>query len=176
MIRLYTIVKTDTEGFTEPVTLTEVKTWIGGLDADHDTLLTSMIAAARQDVEQYLNVRLINSSVSLFLSMNDTDELPVLPFALAMPAEVTVNKIVKGAEDATMTVDEDYYLNGSFSINESGRYKLEYSLTPTVPSTIKEAIKMLIAYRFANRGDNEKQIGLPEDVISKIHPYKQMWL
>lgn len=178
MIQLSNIQVTDSGTPTEPVTLTEIKDWISGLTGvtDFDSILTPMIKAARQDIENRLNVKIVNSSVVMYVDSTNQDELPVLPYALSLPATITINKIVKGVTDTLMVVDEDYFLNGSLSFVEDGKYKLEYSITGAVPETIKEAIKMLIAYRFANRGDNEKQMGIPDDIVSKIQPYQRIWL
>lgn len=165
---------------TEPVTVSEVKAWIGGLDGvtDFDTLLTGMITGARQDVENFLNVKLVSSTVSLYVdTTKDTDEIFQLPYALTLPATIdTFNLIQRNQDPEAMAVDIDYYLNGTLSFTNGGRYQLGYSIPATTNETLKEAIKMLVAYRFTNRGDQEKQQGIPEDVVSKIQSYKQQWL
>ena len=163
---------------TEPVTLEDVKEWIGGLEGstDFDNLLGSMITPARQDIENYLDVKLVDGAVSLYVtSTEDTDEITSFPYALNVPGTLTVTKITRGEDPEVMVLDDDYYLNGSLSFYDGGRYFLEYDISvEDVPETLKEAMKMLIAYRFANRGDQEKQHGIPEDVIEKIFRYKKM--
>jgi hypothetical protein len=74
------------------------------------------------------------------------------------------------------TINDDYYLNGSLKVVSASKSKIAYSITPVVPVAIKEAIKMLVAYRYNNRGDQEKQAGIPEDVKAKISKYQQIWL
>jgi hypothetical protein len=162
----------------EPVSLDEAKVWLQIDFTDHDLLLTSMITGAREDIENFLSLKLVASTVSLYLdTTKETDEITVLPYSPYLPSSFsTFNQINKGEDPTAMAVDVDYYLNGTLSFTTGGRYQLGYSTATNVPETLKEAIKMLVAYRFDNRGDQEKQQGIPEDVISKIHSYKQIWL
>jgi uncharacterized phiE125 gp8 family phage protein len=180
MITLSNIQVTETGTPTEPVTVSDAKAWIGGLDGvtDFDGLIGTMITGARQDIENYLSLKLVPSTVSLYLDTTKCDEeITVLPYSLYLPSSFTVfNQINKGEDPTAMAVDVDYYLNGTLSFTTGGRYQLGYAVATTVPQTLKEAIKMLVAYRFDNRGDQEKQQGIPEDVISKINSYKQIWL
>lgn len=178
MWKLSKISVSEAGSITEPVNLDDCKAWIGGLEGsnDFDPVIESMITPARQDVENYIDAKLVDSSVSLYVdSSHEDDEITSLPYALNLPDTLTtVNKIVNGESPESMVLDDDYFLNGSLSFYNTGRYKIEYSITGDVPNTLKEAIKMLVAYRFANRGDQDKQQGLPEDVISKIFPFKKM--
>lgn len=179
MWKLSNIQVTEAGSITEPVTVADVKEWIGGLEgvSDFDNLLDSMITPAREDIENEIEAKLVDASVSLYVdSSHEDDQLTSFPYALNIPATLTVNKIIRGESPEEMTLDEDYYLNGSLAFANTGRYKLEYDLTGNIPETLKEAIKMIVAYRFANRGDQEKQQGIPEDVMSKIYKYKQTWL
>jgi hypothetical protein len=180
MISLSNIQVTETGTPTEPVTVSDAKAWIGGLDGvtDFDGLIGTMITGARQDVENFLSLKLVASTVSLYLdTTKETDEITVLPYSPYLPSSFsTFNQINKGEDPTAMAVDVDYYLNGTLSFTSGGRYQLGYDVATTVPETLKEAIKMLVAYRFNNRGDQEKQQGIPEDVVSKIHPYRQQWL
>jgi hypothetical protein len=179
MITLSSIQVTET-GTTEPVTVDDVKAWIGGLDGvnDFDGLLGSMITSAREDIQNYLNLKLVASTVSLYLdTTNLNDEITVLPYTWQLPTSFTTfNRVWRGEDPEAMAVDIDYYLNGTLSFTDGGRYQLAYDVATTVPGTLKEAIKMLVAYRFGNRGDQDKQQGIPEDVVGKIHPYWQQWL
>lgn len=182
MINISNIQITESDTITEPVTLGEVKTWIRGLEGvtELDDLFTSMITAARQDIENWLNLKLVDSSVSFYVSTTkEDDEVYQFPYAenIGFTSNTAVNKIVKGEADELMTENENYYLNDVLTISSCGKYKIEYDINASnVSSTIKEAIKMLVAYRYSNSGDQDKQQGIPEDILSKIHPYKQIWL
>jgi uncharacterized phiE125 gp8 family phage protein len=178
LINLYSIQVSESSS-TEPVSLDEAKAWLQIDFSDHDDLLSSMITGAREDIEQELNIKLVNSNASFYVTTtNDYEQLYVFPYAFSMSwvGSVVVSLIEDGEDDVTQTINDDYYLNGSLKINSASKNKIAYSITPVVPTAIKEAIKMLVAYRYNNRGDQEKQAGIPEDVKAKINKYKQIWL
>jgi hypothetical protein len=89
---------------------------------------------------------------------------------------VVVSLIQDGEADVTQTLNDDYYFNGSLKIANASTNKIAYTITPTVPQSIKEAIKMLVAYRYNNRGDQELQQGIPVDILSKVSKFRQIWL
>jgi hypothetical protein len=51
----------------EPVTLAEAKAFISELNSDNDTLITSLITAARQAAEEYTRRKLISTQITLYL-------------------------------------------------------------------------------------------------------------
>jgi uncharacterized phiE125 gp8 family phage protein len=163
----------------EPVSLDEAKVWLQIDFTDHDLLLTSMITGAREDIEQELNLKLVDSTASFYAdTTKNGEEVNVFPYAFSMGqvSGVVVKLLEDGETDLTQIEDSDYYLNGTLKINGAQRSKVEYTITPVVPTAIKEAIKMLVAYRYNNRGDQEKQMGIPEDVLHKVSKFKQIWL
>jgi uncharacterized phiE125 gp8 family phage protein len=164
---------------TEPVSLIEAKAWLQIDFSDHDDLLTSMITGAREDIEQELNLKLVAATASFYAdTTKNGEEVTVFPYAFSMAnvSGVTVKLLEDGETDLTQIEDSDYYLNGTLKINGVQRSKVEYTITPVVPTAIKEAIKMLVAYRYNNRGDQEKQMGLPEDIERKVSKYRAIWL
>ena len=178
MINLYNIQVSESSS-TEPVSLNEAKAWLQIDFSDHDDLLSSMITGAREDIEQELNIKLVNSNASFYVTTtNDYEQLYVFPYAssLSWVGDVEINLIEDGEADELQTIDDDYYLNGSLKINSASKNKISYTITPVVPTAIKEAIKMLVAYRYNNRGDQEKQMGIPEDVKAKVAKWRQIWL
>jgi uncharacterized phiE125 gp8 family phage protein len=177
LINLYNI-QVSEGSVVEPVSLIDAKAWLQIDFTDHDTLLSSMITGAREDIEGELNLKLVNSTASFYVTTTkESDELNVFPYALfGWVGDVEINLIEDGEADELQLIDEDYYLNGSLKVVSAQRSKVAYSITPVVPTAIKEAIKMLIAYRYNNRGDQEKQMGIPEDVLAKISRFKQIWL
>lgn len=164
---------------TEPVTLDEAKAWVGVDFADHDDLLTSMITGSRQDVEQLLNGKLVAASIVAYANTTRSENLYQFPWALKYSHvdidSVIVYGLVDGETDETLTINDDYYLNGSLKLT-AGSFKLIYDIVPVVPQALKEAIMMLVAYRYNNRGDQEKQQGIPVDIEAKISKYRQIWL
>jgi hypothetical protein len=178
LINLYNIQVSESE-ITEPVSLIEAKVWLNVDYDDDDALLTSMITGAREDIEGELNLKLVNSTASFYVdTTKESEQLYVFPYAFSIGqvSNVVVKLLEDGEDDVTQDIDTDYYLNGSLKIGSAQKSLVTYSITPVVPTAIKEAIKMLIAYRYNNRGDQEKQMGIPEDVLAKISRFKKIWL
>jgi hypothetical protein len=179
VLTLHTIQVSETGAPTEPVSRDEVKSWAKIDHTDDDTLIDSMRIGARQDIEQELNVKLVPSTVSFYLTTTlEGEQLTMLPwaFSLAQVSALTVNLIEDGETNQLQVLNEDYYFNGSLKIAADSRNLIAYTVTPVVPTAIKEAIKMLVAYRYNNRGDHEKQAGIPEDIERKIAKWRQIWL
>jgi hypothetical protein len=164
---------------TEPVSLAEAKAWLQIDFSDHDDLLTDMLLSAREDIEAELNWKLVESSVVVYVDTTKDEIINVFPHTFNLshvtPASLIVSGLEDGETDEVLTVDDDYYFNGSLKLGE-GSFKLEYDIVPVVPNSIKEAIKMLVAYRYNNRGDQERQNGFPADVEAKISRYRMIWL
>jgi hypothetical protein len=163
----------------DPVSLDEAKDWLQIDFTDHDALLSSMITGAREDIEHELNLKLVAATASFYADTTKYGEqVDVFPYAFSMASvsSVSVSLIEDGEADLTQIEDSDYYLNGTLKINGAQRSKVSYTITPVVPKAIKEAIKMLVAYRYNNRGDQEKQMGLPEDIERKVSKYRAIWL
>jgi uncharacterized phiE125 gp8 family phage protein len=179
MINITTIRITETGTVTEPVSLTELKNFMKVDYTDEDTIITAMGISARQDIERLMQVKLVPSTVSMYMNTSKCDEeLPVLPWAMSLSqvTALTVNLVQDGEANELQVIDEDYYFNGSLKISSASRNLVQYTVTPVVPQTIKEAIMMLVAYRYNNRGDQSEQKGVPEDIYSKISTFAQVWL
>lgn len=178
---IYNATVTESDTITEPVLLADAKAWMKVDVTDDDTLIEALITAARQDIENYCGIKLVDSSVVAFVSVKDSDEEYLqFPYAIRSmidESSIDVNYLTKGEDDEPQTIDEDYYFEHGISFSGTGKYRIEYDVLVTaVPETLKEAIKMLVAYRYHNRGDQEPQLGIPEDIRTKIHKYKQIWL
>jgi hypothetical protein len=166
---------------TEPVTLTEAKDWAKIDFTDDDALITLMITAARQDIENYCGVKLVDSSVTAYLNVKCADDeffqFPSAIRGMVDESSIVINRLTKGSDDVLQVLDTDYYLSNGLSLNGTGKYRIEYDIVAAnIPETLKEAIKMLVAYRYDNRGDQKEQKAMPDDVESKIMKYQQIWL
>jgi hypothetical protein len=169
---------TESGSITEPVTLDEAKAWAMIDHEDHDDLVTGMITGAREDIERELDAKLVESDVSFTVEITkELEQLINLPHALNLSqvSDLVISALTDGEADEELTVDEDYYFNGSLKL-PSGANKVEYTVTPVVPQAIKQAIMMLVAYRYNNRGDQGKQHGLPEDIERKIARFRKISL
>lgn len=168
------------EAGTEPVSLDDLKAWAIIDHTDHDDLITSMGVGARQDIEQYLGgVKLVDSTINFhMITTKDYSSLYQFPGVLntSNMNSLTVSTVEDGVDDVEQTLNEGYYMNGSLKIVSAGTNRIEYTVSPVVPVAIQEAIKMLVAYRYNNRGDQEMQQGLPEDIQAKVNRYKQVCL
>lgn len=178
---IYNATVTEAGSITEPVLLVDAKAWMKVDHDDENDLIELLITAARQDIENYCSIKLVDSSVVAFVSVKDSDEEYLqFPYAIRSmidESSIDVNYLTKGEDDELQVLDEDYYFEHGISFSGTGKYRIEYDVLVTaVPESLKEAIKMLVAYRFNNRGDQEPQLGIPEDVRVKIHKYKQIWL
>lgn len=173
MIQYGNISATEALSPTEPVTLAEVKTW-GRIDiADDDDLLSEMITGARQDIENETSLKLVENTVELYVDASAGDSI-MLPYGLG--TAVALSSIdAEGTEEAADT--EDYYQQGEYlKVIEGGSLKVTYTVGTTAPQALKEAIMMLVVYRYKFRGDQDAQMGFPPDVERKIHKYIQVWL
>lgn len=172
MITIRSIIPTEAASPTEPVTLTEIKRWLNVDHTDDDALLTDMGIGARQDIENETNLKLVPNTVEMFVYTSKEDDLIRLPYGT--PDNVTIDSVDTSGNEDAVDVD-DYYFKGNSVMIGAGEYKISYDVGNTVDQALKEAILMLAAYRYNNRGDQEKQQGLPDDVQRKIAKYVEPW-
>lgn len=155
---------------TLPVTLAQLKAW-GNIDYDSDdTLLADISLGATQDIENETALALVEKVVTVDFDAL-TDDVFTLPYVLAQE-EITLTDEEDEAID-----EDDYKLRGNkLKLLTDGSFRLTYTTANTVPAALKQAIKMLAIYRYNNRGDGDKQQGMPEDIERKIYKYRQIWL
>ncbi len=173
MITYNSITATEDEYPEEPVSISEVKAWANIDSDDDDYLLQTMITGSRQDIENETGLALVEKEVVVAFEISRGGELVMLPHG--KPA-ITV--LITDDTAATVQVlNDDYRLMGGYlSPKRDGEYKATYTVGTMIQQALKEAIKMLVTYRYNNRGDQEKQYGLPEDIERKISKYVQRWL
>lgn len=165
--------KQDAYTGSEPVTLAEVKAHLRVDFADDDTLLSSMITAARQIIEDYCHISLVQKTITLTLEASDKPKsLFVQPwqvreqfnsFELPYGPVKSVSSVTSIASDGTSVIscvlNSDYYLTGtSFKtikiINNFPNNILVYIVGYTIlPGPLKLAVLNEIAYRYESRGD-----------------------
>lgn len=144
------VLKTDNTPVVEPVTVSEAKAFLS-IDEDtdvHDSLIGSLIITARQAVEDYAGVSLVDSTVIVqFDDIIDSRELPYGPV-----------KSITGVTDVDGDAIEDYKTFGivnSFQrlvyVSDTmvqATYQTGYT---TVPESLKTAIKKKVADDFEQR-------------------------
>lgn len=165
-----------TEGsVTEPVTLDEIKEWLDVDFTDHDSLLSSMGKGARQSIENYCSISLVEKSVTLDLEVSGEDRVP-MPYTSALSNPV-VTAFDSQDVETTLVSGTDFFVRGNMVRIGEGRYTVTYDTVPgTIPEDIKEAIKMEVAERYANRGENLTTSGLSRSAMEKLTPYRIIWL
>jgi hypothetical protein len=160
---------------TEPVTLTEAKAWLRVDYTDDDTLITPMIKSARQSIEHFTNRALVPKDVSLNIETTD-DSFVETVYKVKLPytkGSVVSVLVLKDWDDNTLTVDEDYEVKGSELHSLNGWYAVTYTVTPTVPQALKEAVLMEVAERYNNRGETNSE-GLSKAAEDKAWHYVDM--
>lgn len=171
------VLKTAIEPVTEPVTLDEVKTFLSiDIDTeDHDSLLLSLITAAREAVESYTGVSLVPSDViAEFDSIYDVVELPYGP--------VTELTTITDSEGDTVTDYKTRGVTGSFmrlayasDTFVQATYVTGYAV---VPEALKTAIKKKIAddFEYPSSFDVSSKGALlkyPDDWKAQAAPYSR---
>lgn len=178
MINYLDIQVTEPAAPEEPVTLPEAKQWAVIDHADDDLMVTSMITGARQDIENATGLFLVPKAVVAYVESTSDNDIIRLPHGTA--ASIVVKRVGNQEELTDLTAGTDYYTRAAQYVlpNAPGTFQIGYTAGEQVPQALKEAVKMLVAYRYKYRSDQDKdkQQGLPEDVTKKIEKYVQIWL
>jgi uncharacterized phiE125 gp8 family phage protein len=172
----------------EPVTLAEAKAHLKVDTADDDTLISSLITAARARAEWHTGRALIAQDWILWLDAWPDDGVVEIP----LPPLVAVSSVTTYAsDDSAAVLDADRYRVDTAS--SPGRLAIKNALSPpvvtlrridgiaiafsagygaaaAVPPAIKQAILVLIADLYANRGDTEALVG--PQAQSLLAPYR----
>ena len=181
----------------EPVSLAEAKAHCRIDGTAQDTLIASLVLAARLHIERSLNVALIEQSWSLFL--NRWPDRPWLHLPLAPVTGVDAVRLYS-PDDSSVIVDPSLFLlDGAgqrprLSRREAGPWPLpgrsvngiEIAFTAgygpaadDVPMPVRLAIKMLVAHWHETREPvlaGEQPSAVPLGVASLISPYREVRL
>jgi len=135
---------------TEPVTLQEAKDWCRIDVADDDSLITSLITAARIMCENYANLSFIKRTVTAKIK-NGLGGF-VAPYGPVIGTPT--------ATDSDGNAITDFDLDNSYSGNTTVTYQAGYE---TLPQNLKTALLNQISFLYENRGDVRLQSGLSEE-------------
>lgn len=171
----------------EPVTLTEAKAHCRVDDSNSDTFLTGLISAARQHVEQYTGLALVEQTIALQCSeWCDLDAIPVAPLSAATSlkyldttaTEQTVDSgdyVLIGADTLAPAIGRGYgvYWPAAYCRADAIRIVVTAGYD-TVPAPIKAAMLLLIGHWFENReAVADGQFGeLPHTVSALLANYR----
>ncbi len=181
----------------EPVTLTEAKAYLRVDLSDEDTLIASLITAARIHVEVSLGRSLITQSWSLFLDQWPEARVLTLPIA---PLQ-SVTDVRTYAEDDTAIIWDasNYFVDAS---SDPGRVVRQNTASwpppgrpangvevafvagygngaSDVPEPIRQALLLLIAHWYERREPvalGGRPISVPGTVSGLLDPYRRIHL
>ncbi len=138
----------------EPLSLADVKTYLKVDYSDEDDLITSLITAVRQKIEEYTGLALVIKTVEIFL--------PYLPdeFKLPFPnhdaiTEIKLNGVVSTgytSKGLTQFIVKPNIVFDSSAVEENSFYA-KYTTTGNCPEAIKQEMLRLIDEKYRNRGN-----------------------
>jgi uncharacterized phiE125 gp8 family phage protein len=181
----------NTQPMAEPVSLAEAKAHLRISHTDDDVYVSTLIIAARRQIESRTGLRCIQQGWSVFHDQWPEDRTIRIP----LEPLLSIDDIrIYGDDDTFAVLDPAHYfidksalparviLRGSRERPCPGRVAngIEVRLTAgfgpdgtLVPKELKQAILLTIADWFANRGD-ERSPALPLNVMALIAPYRSM--
>lgn len=166
---------TEGESIIEPVTVDEAKDWLRVDYDDDDDVIEGMIKGARQSIEQFLNIALVDKSVVVDVKTTCEEDLIRLPYVDSAQGEIEVTDIDN--DDSAVETDNYKIRGAQVKINYYGYFSIAYDIEAgEIPEAIKEAIKMEVAERYKNRGENDNTEGLSKGAINKASSFQQVWL
>ena len=172
----------------EPVSLAEAKAQLRIVGSDDDPLLASLITAARRVVEARTGLCLMAQVWACFRDGWPADGVIALPVAPV----IAVDEIgVHGEDDEKAVIDPAHYildaasrparvmLRGSRLWPPPGRavngiairVEAGFGAAEDVPQPLRQAVLMLVAHFFAQRGD-EAGPALPLGLGALLDPYR----
>lgn len=174
-----------TPATSEPVTLSEVKEWVQQDHAADDAMLSALITSARQLIEQQSGLVFMPASYRLVLDQfpSWTIRLPRYPLrSVASIIYIDHNGDTQTLDSSTYLVDTDSnpgLVEPAFGeVWPTARWQARsvritfeagHSLAADIPGPLKQAVKMLVAIGYAQRGD--MPVTVPEFVSHLITPY-----
>lgn len=170
----------------EPVSASEAKTWLKVTASADDTLITNLIVAARQAVENYCNIKLISQTVvEYFSEFPDNRGELLLRFPLVSSVTSVAYVDTAGANQTFSSYNADLsgiparlWPNVSTEWPETKEqlkavtitYVCGYANAAAVPDAIKTAIYLMLGRWYENREDSVKM--LPTAAENLLNPYR----
>lgn len=146
---------------TEPVSITDVKSWLKVDFSAEDALLTALIKQVREHVENFTGRSFVASDIVLNLTNVEAGDVVRLP--LPDIDEVT--------ETDNVTFSGGVVKLAKFAA--SGDYEIEYSTKGTCPEAVKLAILKSVAEHYHNRHNTNEfsAMKLPESTYNLLLQY-----
>lgn len=175
----------------EPVTLAAMKEWLRIVTTDEDALILSLISAARLTVEAASGQILVAQKWRLTLDAWPSSALIRIPLRPVISCDAV--RIYTGLSTSELVAPQSYQLdatsdpprllmNGPWPSPGRAMGGIEVDITAgygasasAVPADLVQAVKLLTAYWFENRGD---ALGttppLPPQVVAHIAAFRRV--
>lgn len=139
-----------------PDWLTELKTHLAA-DTSHGTELTNLLKDCIRVVENFCNISIVETRITLLADLFEEVELPYGPVVGLLSVKTRGDSEGSGIPEYD-TMEEGWGIEGEDFLNFIGgleaRYKLIYTAGYSViPEDLKLAVFNEVAYRFENKGD-----------------------
>jgi hypothetical protein len=159
-----------TEGtVTEPVTLEQAKLQCIVDFTTDDNYITDLIKKCRQEFESICGISIVEKSITLIADWKREQQLPYGPVKSINEIKVKTGNSDNGATE--YETPNTYSIDGGLFDLSCNRLKIVYTTgMETVSEDLKLALLNLIAWRYENRGDHEKEMS--EDVLYQILKWK----
>lgn len=169
MAVLINSVTTLADGAVEPVSRTDAKNWLRIDYTSDDTMIDTLISAARQHLEKLTGRSLVNKK--LLCNLEATVQMPKvwvidLPYSpIVCVDSVTIKEGINDNE--ALTVNDDYeVIGGKLWIYAPGVYNVTYQAGyGTLPNDLKNDVLTLVAWMYENRG--KKMNADPKQAVSQ---------
>ncbi len=170
-------------GATEPISVSDVKSW-SNIETDlDDAMLEFIIVSAREMVESFLSKDIVSKNRIFFIDKpNEEDYMVILPF------NAKVSTISVSANNETLTIDEDYEVVGiggkyirlfNYQTNIKVTYESDPHLSPTQLQLAYSATKALIEQVYDTSADLdmvENGMILGVNIKKMLNPLRTMFL
>ena len=135
---------------TEPVTVSEAKSFMKITFSTDDTIIQGLITSARMLLEKFTGVSFGAKSYTVTMEVNDCwIDLPYGP----VDSIDSVTQIEGIGSTEVLTSGTHFELiGGRLRIERQGIISIEYSTAFTVNEDLKTDIKRLVAFMYSNRG------------------------
>ena len=179
----------------EPVLLADIKTHLRVGESDEDTLITSLITAARVHVEHLLSRKMITQTWSLYLDVwpeNDTIILPLNPVQ-----SISEIRLYDAQDTVSVINPAEYYVDasgdpgrviwlgggarphgGRVANGIEVRFTCGYGDNPNdVPEPLRQAVTLLVTHWYERREPvevGEQPMPVPMMIASLLSPYRSM--
>ena len=151
----------------EPLSTTDAKSWMRVLYSDEDTLIGSLITQARDVIEKYLNLSMIDKTITLTLTDRDSIQLPY------GPVQVITSVKDKDGDDLDYEV-----LNEKITFNSIVEYAIiVYDVGfVTVPNGLIIGLQQVVMRYFENRGESGNLPLITEDITTLKAFRRKTWI